>query len=125
MLTMEFDKDFDAVILQALLEVERDLSLPTNSVINTLPHDTIPPPLEKNKSLSVCLDQNLMEDVFDELIRHSRELIRCKRIAVQERTIPHDTIPPRRGLHSPSTSHGRPGSSPSPNHARVIGRTRN
>ena len=59
MLTMEFDKDFDAV----LLEVERDLSLLTNSLINNLPDATIQPPLEKKKSLSVCLDKHFMPRV--------------------------------------------------------------
>ena len=63
MLTMEFDKDFEAVILEALLEVERDLSLLTNSLINNLPDATIQPPLEKKKSLSVCLDKHFMPRV--------------------------------------------------------------
>ena len=69
MFTLELDKDFDAVILQAKLEVERDFSLPTNSLINTLPEK------EKKESLSVYLDENFLADLSDKLIHHSRELV--------------------------------------------------
>jgi len=34
---MEYDKDFDETTSQALLEVERDLSLPSNSLVNGTP----------------------------------------------------------------------------------------
>ena len=78
MFTLEFDKDFEAVILQAILEVERDFSLPTNSLINTLPEK------EKKESLSVYLDENFLADFSDKLIRHSRELVFHKSCGTRE-----------------------------------------
>jgi len=34
---MEHDNDFDALISQAVLEFERDLSLPNNSLVDSTP----------------------------------------------------------------------------------------
>ena len=83
---MEYDKQLEATISQALREVERDLSLPGNSLVdeNPLPKITGQVRLE---SMVVLLDQNFMARVPDRCIKHSRELKLLKRVAEQDETI--------------------------------------
>ena len=83
---MEYDKQLEATISQALREVERDLSLPGNSLVDetSLPKITAQGRL---KSMVVPLDRNFITRVPDNLIRHSKELKLCKRVAEQDETI--------------------------------------
>ena len=81
------DKQLEASISQAFREVERDLFLPHNTLINTLPKDHSPYRPERKKSLRVFLDQNFMARVPDRCIKHSRELKLLKRVAEQDETI--------------------------------------
>ena len=75
---MEYDREFEASISHALREVEKDLSLPGNSLVDETP---LP------KSMVVLLDQNFMARIPDNLIKHSRELKLRKRFAEQDETI--------------------------------------
>ena len=84
---MEYDKELEASISQALLQVEKDLFLPHNTLVDTLPKDHKPYRPERKKSFRVFLDQNFMARVPDNLIKHSRELKLRKRVAKQEETI--------------------------------------
>ena len=83
---MEYDKQLEAFISQALREVERDLSLPGNSLVDETPLPKISGEV-KLKSMVVQLDRNFMARVPDNLIRHSRELKLLKRVAEQDETI--------------------------------------
>ena len=83
---MEYDKELEATISQALREVERDLSLPGNSLVDETPLPKISGEV-KLKSMVVQLDRNFMARVPDNLIRHSRELKLLKRVAEQDETI--------------------------------------
>ena len=83
---MEYDKDFDETTSQALLEVERDLSLPSNSLVDGTPSPKISGEV-KLKEMEVCLDQNFMARVPEKHIRHSKELVLRKRVAEQQETI--------------------------------------
>ena len=83
---MEYDKELEASISQALREVERDLSLPKNSLVDETPLPKIRDGV-KLKTMEVQLDQNFMAKVPDSLIKHSRELILRKRVAEQDETI--------------------------------------
>ena len=83
---MEYDKQLEAFISQALREVERDLSLPGNSLVDETPLPKISGEV-KLKSMVIQLDQNFMAGVPDNLIKHSRELKLQKRIAEQQETI--------------------------------------
>ena len=66
------------IISQALLEVKRYLSLPLNTLVNTLPNDNIPSlPMKKN-ALSVLLNPNFMARVPDKPIRQS--IMKHKRV---------------------------------------------
>ena len=84
---MENDKQLDATISEALLQVEKDLFLPHNTLVDTLPKDHSPYRPERKKSLGVFLDQNFMARVPDRCIKHSRALKLLKRVAEQEETI--------------------------------------
>ena len=84
---MEYNKELEASISQALMEVEKDLFLPHNTLVDTLPKDHRPYRPERKKSLRVFLDQNVMARVPDNLIKHSRELKLRKRVAEQDETI--------------------------------------
>ena len=84
---MEFDKQLEASISQVFREVERDLFLPHNTLVDTLPKDHSPYRPERKKSLRVFLDQNFMARVPDRCIKLSRELKLLKRVAEQEETI--------------------------------------
>ena len=86
MLMMQCDKDFDAMISQALLEVERDLFLPNYSLVVSTPSPKISRKV-RLKKMEFCLDQNFMARVPEKLIRHSKKLVLHKRIAEQEETM--------------------------------------
>ena len=83
---MEYDKQLEATISQALREVERDLSLPGNSLVDETPLPKITEQV-RLKSMVVLLDRNFMTRVPDKLIKHSRELKLRKRVAEQDETI--------------------------------------
>ena len=83
---MEYDNELEASISQALREVERDLSLPNNSLVDEAPLPKIRDGV-RLKTMAVQLDQNLMARVPDKLIEHSRELKLRKRVAEQDETI--------------------------------------
>ena len=83
---MEYDKELEASISKALREVERDLSLPNNSLVDDTPAQRNSGGV-KRKKMVVLLDRNFMARVPDNLIKHSRELKLCKRVAEQDETI--------------------------------------
>ena len=83
---MEYDKQLEATISQAFREVERDLSLPGNSLVDESPLPKITGQV-RLKSMVVLLDQNFMARVPDRCIKHSRELKLLKRVAEQDETI--------------------------------------
>ena len=83
---MKYDNELEASISQALREVERDLSLPNNSLVDEAPLPKIRDGV-RLKTIEVQLDQNLMARVPDKLIEHSRELKLRKRVAEQDETI--------------------------------------
>ena len=80
------DPELEAFITQAMLEVERDLSLPTNSLVDATP---LPEMKEKVtlKTLEVCLDPHFMATIPAKYIHHSKELRLWKKVAKQEKTI--------------------------------------
>jgi len=80
---MEYDKQLEAAISQAFREVERDLSLPNNSLVDETPLPKIRDGV-RLKMMEVPLDQNFMARVPDNLIRHSKELKLRKKIAEQQ-----------------------------------------
>ena len=65
------DPELEAFITQAMLEVERDLSLPNNSLVDETPLPKIREGV-RLKTMEVQLDQNFMARVPDNLIKHSR-----------------------------------------------------
>jgi len=83
---MEHNKQLEAAISEALREVERDLSLPGNSLVDETPLPKISGEV-RLKWMVVRLDRNVMSRVPDNLIRHSRELKLRKRVAEQDETI--------------------------------------
>ena len=83
---MEYDKQLEASISQAFREVERDLSLPGNSLVDETPLPKISGGV-KRKKMMVLLDRNFMSRVPDRCIKHSRELKLRKRVAEQDETI--------------------------------------
>ena len=85
---MEYDRELEASISQALREVEKDLPLPGNSLVDETPLPKISGEV-RLKSMVVLLDQNFMARMpdCDNLIKHSRELKLRKRVAEQDETI--------------------------------------
>ena len=83
---MDYEKQLEASISQALREVERDLSLTGNSLVDETPLPKISGEV-RLKSMVVLLDRNFMTRVPDKLIRHSRELKLCTWVAEQDETI--------------------------------------
>ena len=83
---MEYDKELEASISKALREVERDLSLPGNSLVDETPLPKISGQV-RLKSMVVLLYQNFIARVPDNLIRHSKELKLRKRVAEQDEMI--------------------------------------
>ena len=80
------DPELEAFITQAMLEVERDLSLPTNSLVDATP---LPEMKEKVtlKTLEVRFDPQFLATVPAKHIQHSKELRLRKKVAEQEKTI--------------------------------------
>ena len=80
------DPELEAFITQAMLEVERDLSLPANSLVDATP---LPEMKEKVtlKTLEVRLDPHFMATIHAKYIHHSKELCLWKKVAKQEKTI--------------------------------------
>ena len=80
------DPKLEAFITQAMLEVERDLSLPANSLVDATP---LPEMKEKVtlKTLEVRLDPHFMATIPAKYIHHSKELRLWKKVAKQEKTI--------------------------------------
>ena len=83
---MEYDKELDALISEALREVERDLSFPCNSLVDDRPAQRRGREVKREKMV-VLLDQNFMARVPENVIQHSRELKFQKKIAEQQETI--------------------------------------
>ena len=83
---MDRDQQTELWIERALGEVERDLSLPNNSLVDETPLPKIREGV-RLKTMEVQLDQNFMARVPNNLIKHSRELKLRKRVAEQEETI--------------------------------------
>ena len=71
-MTMEHSKELETFISQALLEVERFLSLPNNSLVDETPLPKIREGV-RLKMMEVQLDQTFMGRAPDNLIKHSRE----------------------------------------------------
>ena len=82
---MEFDPELQSAITGAMLEVERDLSLPTNSLVNTsfteMKQDM------RGRQLKVQLDRHFLAKVPNKHLQHSRELLLRKQLAEKEKTI--------------------------------------
>ena len=80
------DPELEAFITQATLEVERDLSLPANSLVDATP---LPEMKEKVtlKTLEVRLDPHFMATIPAKYTHHSKELRLRKKVAEQEKTI--------------------------------------
>ena len=83
---MEYDKQLEPTISQAFREVERDFSLPCNSLFDETPLPKITGQV-RLKSMVVLLDRNFITRVPENLITHSRELKLRKRVAEQDETI--------------------------------------
>ena len=78
--------ELEAFITQAMLEVERDLSLPAHSLVDATP---LPEMKEKVtlKTLEVRLDPKFMATIPVKYTHHSKELRLRKKVAEQEKTI--------------------------------------
>ena len=68
MFIMECAKNFN--VSEALLEVEKDLSLPSNSLVDGMPSPKISRKVGLKK-MKIFLDQNFMARVPDIFLRHS------------------------------------------------------
>lgn len=85
-LKTEYDPELETAITYAMLEVQRDLSLPTNSLVNGTP-------LTENKEevngrkLDVRLDPHFLANVPKKHLQHLKELILHKQLPVKEKTI--------------------------------------
>ena len=77
---MEYNKELETSISKAFREVERDLSLPNNSLVDDTPAQRSSGGV-KRKTMVVLLDRNFMAR------EHSRELKLHKKIAEQQETI--------------------------------------
>lgn len=69
-----------------MLEVQRDLSLPTNSLVNGTPLSVIKEEV-KGRKLEVWLDPHFLANVPKKHLQHLKELILRKQLAVKEKTI--------------------------------------
>ena len=82
---MEFDPELQSAITEAMLEVERDLSLRTNSLVNTsfteMKQDV------RGWQLKVRLDRHFLAKVPNKHLQHSKELLLRKELAEKEKTI--------------------------------------
>ena len=78
---MEYDPELETAITYAMLEVERDLSLATNSLVNATPLTDINEEVTGRK-LEVWLDPHFLANVPKKHLKHSKELILRKQLAV-------------------------------------------
>ena len=85
-LKMVYDPEFETAFTCAMLEVERDLSLPTNSLVNATPLTEIKEEV-KGRKLEVRLDPHFQANVSKKHLQHSKELILRRQLAVKEKTI--------------------------------------
>ena len=83
---MEYDKQLEALMSQALREVERDLSLPNNSLVDETPLPKISREV-RLKSMVVQLDRNFLARVPENVIQYSKELQLCKRVMERGETM--------------------------------------
>ena len=83
---MEYDPELKTAITYAMLEVERDLSLPTTSLVNATPLTDIKEEV-KGRKLEVRLDPHFLANIPKKHLQHSKELILHKQLAVKEKTI--------------------------------------
>ena len=83
---MEYDPELETAITYVMLEVKRDLSLPTNSIVNATPSTEIKEEV-KGRKLEVRLDPHFLANVPKKHLQHSNKLILCKQLAVKEKTI--------------------------------------
>ena len=77
-------KEFEASLSQALLEVEQDLSLPSNSLEAGTPLPMIEEVM-RLKGLKVLVDPNVLARVPENLLRHSKELTLRKKVAEEKK----------------------------------------
>lgn len=82
----EYDPELETAITYAMLEVQRDLSLPTNSLVNGTPLSVIKEEV-KGRKLEVWLDPHFLANVPKKHLQHLKELILRKQLAVKEKTI--------------------------------------
>lgn len=83
---MEYDPELETAITYVMLEVKRDLSLPTNSIVNATPSTEIKEEV-KGRKLEVRLDPHFLANVPKKHLQHSNKLILYKQLAVKEKTI--------------------------------------
>lgn len=83
---MEYDPELETAITYVMVEVKRDLSLPTNSIVNATPSTEIKEEV-KGRKLEVRLDPHFLANVPKKHLQHSNKLILCKQLAVKEKTI--------------------------------------
>ena len=81
---MEFDPELQSAITEAMLELERDLSLPTNSLVNNTSFTEMKQDV-RGRQLKVRLDRHFLAKVPNK--QHSRELLLRKQLAKKEKTI--------------------------------------
>lgn len=83
---MEFDPELQSAITEAMFEVKRDLSLPTNSLVNNTSFTEMKQDA-RGRQLKVWLDRHFLAKVPNKLLQHSKELLLRKQLAEKEKTI--------------------------------------
>ena len=83
---MEFDPELQFAITEAMLEVERDLSLPSNSLVNNTSFIEMKQDV-RGRQLKVRLDRHFLEKVPNKHLQHTKELLLRKQLAEKETTI--------------------------------------
>ena len=83
---MDISKKFQETLAIAVQEVERDLSLPGNSLVDGTPPPVIIQPKTQFNG-TVRLDRNFMVRIDTKHLKHSRELLLRKRLADKEQLI--------------------------------------
>ena len=83
---MEFDPELQSAITEAILEVERDLSLPTNSLVNNTSFTEMKQDV-RGRQLKVRLDRHFLAKVLNKHLQHSKKLLLRKQLAEKEKTI--------------------------------------
>ena len=83
---MEFDPELQSTITEAMLEVERDLSLPTISLVNKTSFTEMKQDV-RGRQLKVRLDRHFLAKVPNKHLQQSKELLLRKQLAEKEKTI--------------------------------------